>query len=78
MPVKDGRETLKELKQHEVYKSIPVCIMSTSSAHFDVQSAYETGANLFLVKPHDFKDLIEMSTSLLTLFSKFVTLPKAV
>jgi two-component system, chemotaxis family, response regulator Rcp1 len=36
MPVKDGRETLKELKQHDIFKSIPVCIMSTSSAHFDV------------------------------------------
>lgn len=74
MPVMDGRATLKEIKQHEIFKSIPVCIMSTSSAHFDVLTAYESGANLFLVKPHDFKELIEMLTSLLTLFHKYVTL----
>lgn len=74
MPVKDGRQTLRELKAHEVYRSIPVCIMSTSSAHFDVRSAYDNGANLFLVKPMDFKELIEMLTSLLSLFSKYVTL----
>lgn len=75
MPVKDGRETLKELKTHNRFKSIPVCIMSTSSAPFDISNAYEKGANLFLVKPLDFKLLIEMSSSLLTLFGKYVTLP---
>ncbi len=74
MPVKGGRETLREIKGHTVFKRIPVCIMSTSSAHFDVLNAYESGANLFLVKPHDFKELIEMLGSLLTLFSKYVTL----
>lgn len=74
MPIKDGRTTLKEIKTHEVYRSIPVCIMSTSSANFDVTNAYDNGANLFLVKPLDFKELIEMLGSLLTLFSKYVTL----
>jgi two-component system, chemotaxis family, response regulator Rcp1 len=74
MPVKDGRETLKELKSHAVFKSIPVCIMSTSSAHFDVQFAYDEGACLFLVKPLEYKEMIEMLTSLLTLFNKHVTL----
>lgn len=75
MPVKDGRATLKELKSHSRFKSIPVCIMSTSSAPFDISNAYENGANLFLVKPLDFKLLIEMLSSLLTLFDKFVTFP---
>lgn len=75
MPVKDGRRTLLELKQHESFKSIPVCIMSTSSAHFDITNAYTAGASLFLVKPFDFKELLEMLTSLLTLFNKYVTLP---
>jgi CheY-like chemotaxis protein len=74
MPVKDGRATLKELKQHEAYRSIPVFILSTSSASFDVVNAYENGANLFLVKPLDYKGLVEMLSSLLTLFSKYVTL----
>jgi DNA-binding response OmpR family regulator len=76
MPVKDGRVTLKEIKTHSVFKSIPVCIMSTSGAQFDVVNAYENGANLFLVKPLDFKHLIEMLTSLLTLVGKYVTLPQ--
>ena len=76
MPVKDGRETLREIKQHESFRKIPVCIMSTSGSPFDIESAYNNGANLFLVKPLDFKELIEMSTSLLSLFHKFVSLPE--
>ena len=75
MPVMDGRETLKEIKSHTLFKNIPVCIMSTSSAQFDVVNSYDAGANLFLVKPLDFKELIEMLSSLLTLFSKYVPLP---
>jgi two-component system, chemotaxis family, response regulator Rcp1 len=74
MPVKDGRATLKEIKSHSILKSIPVCIMSTSSAHFDVENAYSNGANLFLVKPFEFKELLEMLNSLLNLFHKYVTL----
>jgi len=74
MPVKDGRATLKDIKSHSIYKSIPVCIMSTSSAHFDVENAYSNGANLFLVKPFEFKELLEMLSSLLLLFYKYVTL----
>ena len=73
MPVMDGRETLKTLKSDPELRNLPVCIMSTSSAHFDVRHAYEMGANLFLVKPSDFKQLMEMLDSLLTLFRKYVT-----
>ncbi len=75
MPIKDGRETLTELKAHPRLRHIPVCIMSTSSSPFDVESAYNAGATLFLVKPLDFKKLTDMLTSLLTLFDHYVTLP---
>jgi CheY-like chemotaxis protein len=75
MPVKDGRETLKEIRADNGFRSVPVCILSTSSAHFDVLKAYEAGANLFMVKPLDFKQLIDMTSSLLMFFNKYVMLP---
>jgi CheY-like chemotaxis protein len=75
MPVKDGRETLLALRAHPRLRNIPVCILSTSSAPFDVENAYTTGANIFLVKPLDFKRLIDMLTSLLALFGKYASLP---
>lgn len=74
MPIKDGRETLRELKAHNDYKYIPVIIMSTSKAPSDVKNAYDTAANMYLVKPHDFKDLVEMLTCLLTIFTKHMPL----
>jgi CheY-like chemotaxis protein len=72
MPVKDGRETLKELKSSNAYRHIPVFILSTSNARFDVELACNTGANLFLVKPHGYKEIVEMLSNLFTLFSKYV------
>ena len=73
MPVKDGRETLKELKSNENFKTIPVIILSTSNSHFDVLFSYDHGASLFLTKPHSFHDLVEMLDLLLSLTSKYVS-----
>jgi CheY-like chemotaxis protein len=72
MPVKDGRETLKELKSSEAFRHIPVFILSTSNARFDVELACNTGANLFLVKPHGYREIVEMLQHLFSLFSKYV------
>ena len=69
MPVKDGRITLKELKSLDQFKRIPVVIMSTSNSHFDIALAYDSGANLFVVKPDDFKQLVYVLTCLLSVFS---------
>jgi CheY-like chemotaxis protein len=73
MPVKDGRETLKELKANKNFKYIPVIILSTSNSHFDVLFSYDNGASLFLTKPHSFHDLVEMLDLLLSLSSKYIS-----
>ncbi len=72
MPVKDGRETLKELKASDAWRQIPVFVLSTSNARFDVELACNTGANLFLVKPHGYKEIVEMLQHLFSLFTKYV------
>lgn len=73
MPLKDGRETLKEIKANKKLKYIPIVVFSTSNANFDVRQAYELGASLFLEKPHDFKQLSEMITCLLCLIGKYAS-----
>lgn len=78
MPVKDGRETLKEIKANDKFKHIPVFVLSTSNAKFDVSLAYESGANLFMVKPHNFKSLVEMLSCLLTLLEKYVSFENSI
>jgi CheY-like chemotaxis protein len=75
MPLKDGRETLRELKADDKFKLIPVIILSTSNAEFDVNQCYQSGATLFISKPHDFHMLTDMLQSVLNLALRYISLP---
>ncbi len=57
MPSMDGPELLKNLKKHEVYKSIPVIMLSTSSNEFDRSICYELGAQAFFTKPNTLNEI---------------------
>lgn len=54
LPKVDGIEVLKEVKGSEILKSIPVVILTTSSADRDLAMAYSNYANSYLTKPVDF------------------------
>ena len=58
MPKKDGREVLKELKQHTLYKKIPIVIFTTTKNENEIRRCYEMGANTYVVKPSSFSDLL--------------------
>lgn len=63
MPILDGRETLKLLKQDPALSTIPVVVLSTSSADEDISEAYRLGASSYMVKPTEFSALVNMMTS---------------
>ena len=54
LPRLTGSEILKKLKSHEVTKSIPVVVMTSSNLQRDISECYRLGANSYLVKPIDF------------------------
>lgn len=56
MPRKNGLEALKELKQDDALRKIPVVIFSTSQASKDVEKAYELGASCFVSKPNTLEE----------------------
>jgi len=58
MPKKDGREVLRELKQHEKYKRIPILVFTTTKNENEIKRCYELGANTYIVKPASFEDLL--------------------
>ncbi|CAN5573637.1 response regulator [soil metagenome] len=58
MPKKDGREVLKELKQHSLYKKIPIIIFTTTKNENEIRRCYEMGANTYVIKPASFNDLL--------------------
>jgi two-component system response regulator len=60
MPILDGRETLRRLKDDAQLSNIPVVILSTSTAEEDITEGYGLGAASYMVKPNDFSTLVDM------------------
>ena len=50
MPVKDGFEFLKEVKEKEEYKDIPVVVLSVLGQTADIEKATQLGVNDYIVK----------------------------
>ncbi len=60
LPKKDGFEVLKELKQDESTKNIPVVILTNLESSNDVKKALELGATTYLVKAnYELSEIIE-------------------
>ena len=70
MPRKNGLECLREIRSDDKFDHIPVIMYSTSQSKKDIEACYEGGANLYVVKPYTFEDIIAMLKSLLTHFSE--------
>lgn len=60
MPVKNGLECLEEIRRTAGYEQVPIVILSTSVAQYLWESAYRSGANLYIQKPTSFNGLIEI------------------
>ena len=64
LPKVDGLEVLKEIKQTEGLRRIPVVVLTSSQAGSDVNMAYDYHANSYLVKPLEFRKLSELMREL--------------
>jgi CheY-like chemotaxis protein len=60
MPVVDGHEVLRQIKQVERLKRIPVVILSSSREEGDRALSYDNGANSYLVKPVSFEGFLDV------------------
>jgi CheY-like chemotaxis protein len=60
MPKKNGREVLKEIKEHPDLKKIPVIIFTTTKNELEINRCYELGANSYIVKPSSFELLLKI------------------
>lgn len=64
LPRKDGREVLAEVKADSSFRRIPVTILSSSEAEEDIYSAYDLGANCYVVKPIGLDEFVSKTQSL--------------
>lgn len=75
MPKKDGREVLKELKQHPVFKKIPVIVFTTTKNEIEIKRCYELGANSYVVKPITFDALLKVVENIRSYWFQTASIP---
>jgi two-component system, chemotaxis family, response regulator Rcp1 len=75
LPKKDGREVLAEIKADPALKTIPVVVLTTSSAEQDVLRSYELQAASYITKPVDLEQFITVVKSIEDFWLTIVTLP---
>lgn len=64
LPRLDGLEVLRRFKESDVASNIPVVVLTTSDEDRDIRSAYELGANSYIVKPVDFDKFMDVASQI--------------
>jgi CheY-like chemotaxis protein len=64
MPRVSGFDVLAWLRSDELFKQVPVVVLTSSNHDADVKRAYDLGARSYLVKPVGFEALVELVKTL--------------
>ena len=64
MPRKNGRQVLNELKNQNIFKTIPVVVFTTSDTPDDIRDVYNLGGNAYVTKPAGLEKFEEVVTSI--------------
>lgn len=76
LPGTDGRSVLQTIKSAPELRNIPVIVLTTSIAEFDVEWCYAAGTNSYVQKPVVFEEFIQAITRLSEYWLKISLLPK--
>ena len=75
MPKLDGRKALEEIKRNESLRKIPVLILTTSNTKEEIEWAYNSGANSFIIKPFNFDSMVDIMKTIKDYWFRIVALP---
>ena len=67
MPLKNGIECLKIIRKNKNLDWLPVIIYTTSQDPDEIEQCYQLGANLYVVKPTSFENIIKTLRKVLTM-----------
>ncbi len=59
MPRMDGFTFIKNVREQEAYRDIPIIILSTEGRERDIENGIGLGANLYMVKPAQPEKLVK-------------------
>jgi len=75
LPKRDGRDLLREIKEDEDLKQIPVVILTTSAAEEDILRSYALHANCYVTKPLGIEQFLQVVRSIESFWFTIVKLP---
>lgn len=64
MPKTNGKEVLKYLKEQNIFREIPVIILTTSKSKEEENNVLSMGAAGFFTKPSSFTELVDLTASI--------------
>jgi CheY-like chemotaxis protein len=67
MPYKDGMEALIEIRRDEKFEKLPLVIYSTTKNNKHIDSSYQHGASLFVIKPNTFDGMVQVVKKVCTI-----------
>jgi two-component system, chemotaxis family, response regulator Rcp1 len=76
LPKISGHDVLARIKNNPETRRIPVIVLTSSRAEFDVRQAYNSYANAYLRKPSTLEGLISAAEQIKTFWLELVTLPQ--
>lgn len=74
LPVVDGYQVLRRIKEDEKARKIPIIILTSTDSPAEVERCYELGCNVFITKPVDYQKFTEAIGNL-GLFLSVITIP---
>jgi chemotaxis family two-component system response regulator Rcp1 len=75
LPRKDGLEVLQEMKSDPMLKRIPVMVLTSSTSSADVNTAYDLGANSYLIKAGALDEIYDLMRGIEHYWLKLSALP---
>jgi CheY-like chemotaxis protein len=78
LPRMDGHKVLQAMKDDPDLRSIPVIVLTTSTAEADITRCYENHANCYIAKPVDFDEFERVVLEIESFWFQCTTLPRRV
>ena len=67
LPCIDGIECLRQIRSNDEFDSIPIVMYSSYYDESNINTCYQTGANLYIVNPFTYPSILNMLTEVISI-----------